>query len=153
MQQRLDWVPGVAFERQKDMQDPTKLGSITRPAPSIQILGLDHVVLKTADPVTLVTFYQRLFDCELERQVGDYLWQLRVGDSLLDVVKGERSGTNMDHFCLRVAQYGESEILAALASHGIEGQVTGEIYGAQGFGPSIYFHDPEGNKVELKRGK
>lgn len=153
MQQVLDWRYPVAFARQNDMQDPTRLDATKRPASSIQILGLDHIVLKTAHPVALVTFYQRLFGCELERQVGDFLWQLRVGDSLLDIVKGERSGTNMDHFCLRVGHYRESEILTALASHGIEGQVTGEIYGAQGFGPSIYFQDPEGNKVELKRGK
>lgn len=117
----------------------------------IQILGLDHVVLRSESPEALVEFYKRLFACELEREVGDFLWQLRIGDSLLDIIRGVRSGANVDHFCLRVAEYDEQTILATLTAHGVEGEVAGEIYGAQGFGPSIYFVDPEGNRVELKR--
>ena len=135
------------------MQDPTKQRVTERSARVIQILGLDHVVLKTENPDALVRFYQTLFGCELERQVGDFLWQLRVGDSMLDVLRGERSGTNLDHFCLRVSDYDESTILAALARHGVVGEVAGHNYGAQGFGPSIYFEDPEGNRVELNRAK
>ena len=118
---------------------------------TISILGLDHVVLRTENPEALVAFYQRLFACEVERTVGDFLWQLRIGDSLLDVIKGERTGANLDHFCLRVANYDEAQILSYLESVGVEASSAGEIYGAQGFGPSIYFVDPEGNRVELKR--
>jgi glyoxylase I family protein len=118
---------------------------------SIEVLGLDHVVLCSATPDVLVAFYRGIFGCEVERVVGDFLWQLRIGDSLLDIIKGDRTGANMDHFCLRVANFDEGEILATLAEHGVEGQSAGEIYGAQGFGPSIYLVDPEGNRVELKR--
>ena len=118
---------------------------------TISVLGLDHVVLRTEDPEALVSFYKRLFACDVERTVGDFLWQLRIGDSLLDVLKGERNGANVDHFCLRVADYDEPQILSFLESEGAEASSAGEIYGAQGFGPSIYFVDPEGNRVELKR--
>jgi hypothetical protein len=59
----------------------------------------------------------------------------------------------MDHFCLRVTPYDEDEILAFLSGLGVKGQVAGNIYGAQGFGPSIYFVDPAGNRVELKQHK
>ena len=103
---------------------------------TISILGLDHVVLRTENPEALVAFYQRLFACEVERTVGDFLWQLRIGDSLLDVIKGERTGANLDHFCLRVANYDEAQILSYLESVGVEASSAGEIYGAQGFGPS-----------------
>ncbi len=118
---------------------------------SIDILGLDHVVLRSPNPTVLVAFYQGLFGCEIEREVGDFLWQLRIGDSLLDIIRGERTGANMDHFCLRVANYDEQSVLSALTAAGVEGQVAGELYGAQGIGASIYFADPEGNRVELKR--
>lgn len=118
---------------------------------SITILGLDHVVLRSDQPEALVEFYQRLFACDVERTVGEFLWQLRIGDSLLDILKGSRSGENVDHFCLRVADYDEDSILEMLSEVGVEAEVADEIYGAQGFGPSIYFVDPEGNRVELKR--
>ena len=117
----------------------------------IDVLGLDHVVLRSAQPEALVDFYQRLFACEIERTVGDFLWQLRIGDSLLDILRGTRSGANVDHFCLRVAQYDEDRLIEFLSAQGVVAEPAGEIYGAQGFGPSIYFVDPEGNRVELKR--
>ena len=117
----------------------------------INVLGLDHVVLRSEQPEALVEFYQRVFACEVERTVGEFLWQLRIGDSLLDILKGARSGENVDHFCLRVADYDEAKILVSLSAVGVEAEAAGEIYGAQGFGPSIYFVDPEGNRVELKR--
>lgn len=119
----------------------------------IQATGLDHVVLRSNQPEALVRFYQDLLGVEVERQVEDFLWQLRVGDSLLDIlrIKQTTSGANMDHFCLRVAHYNEADLLAHLAGFNVEARVAGNIYGAQGFGPSIYFIDPQGNQVELKQ--
>ena len=83
------------------------------------------------------------------------MWQLRVGDSLLDIMRAKAApaGANMDHYCLRVAPYVEAEILASLAAAGVAAEPAGEIYGAQGFGPSVYFVDPDGNRVELKEHK
>lgn len=40
-------------------------------------------------------------------------------------------------------------ILADFSAHGIEAEV-GRRYGADGEGPSVYLHDPEGNMIELK---
>jgi len=129
----------------------------------IYVLGLDHVVLRTHEPEVLVSFYTELLQVPIERVVGEFLWQLRIGDSLLDVMRSQdetRSGAiakepghNMDHFCLRVWPYDEAKILARLKAAGIEGTVSSGIYGAQGFGPSVYFNDPAGNRVELKRAK
>ena len=93
------------------------------------------------------------------------LVQMRAGNSLIDLVDAEgpigvmrgappgAAGGNMDHFCLRVSQFNEGVLLDKLRQQGVEGQVTGRIYGAQGFGPSIYFIDPQGNRVELKQHK
>ncbi len=123
--------------------------------PGINVVGLDHVVLRTTEPEKLVGFYGKLLHADVERTVGDFLWQLRIGDSLLDIMRAEQShpGANMDHYCLRVEPFVEEEILLLLKAAGVEGQPTGEIYGAQGFGPSIYFIDPVGNRVELKQNR
>jgi glyoxylase I family protein len=59
----------------------------------------------------------------------------------------------MDHFCLRGADCDEQTLLEIFSVSGVEGQAAGDLYGAQGVRPSIYFADPEGNRVELKRSK
>jgi glyoxylase I family protein len=119
-----------------------------------EVVGLDHVVLRARHAEQLVDFYCQLFGVPVERTVGDFLWQLRIGHSLLDIISAPDSeGANMDHFCVRITPYDEKAILAALQAMGVEGEVAGRIYGAQGFGPSVYFIDPEGNKVELKAHK
>ena len=41
-------------------------------------------------------------------------------------------------------------IRAHLTRHGLRPSEVREVYGAEGFGPSIYVDDPEGNTVELK---
>ncbi len=115
-----------------------------------QVTGLDHVVLRAPDPQALVEFYQALLACEVERVVGDFLWQLRIGDSLLDIMRGERGGLNMDHFCLRTTAFDAQALLARLGELGAEGELAERPYGAQGYGPSLYFRDPLGNTVELK---
>ena len=119
------------------------------------VTGLDHVVLRSRDPERLAGFYTTFLNVPVERKVEDFLWQLRVGDSLLDIIRAQQAGAgaNMDHFCLRVAPYNEEVLLDRLRQQGVEGQATGRIYGAQGYGPSIYFIDPEGNRVELKQHK
>ena len=128
----------------------------------IQIQGLDHVVLRTTRLAAMIDFYQRL-GCHIEReetQLG--LYQLRAGASLIDIVPVEaplgqeggpapgQDGHNMDHFCLTLENFDGDAVLAYLDGQGIVHQGIQRRYGAQGYGPSIYIQDPEGNRVELK---
>ncbi len=127
-----------------------------RSAQAVTVTGLDHVVLTARDPEALVAFYVDLLDCPVERTVGDFLWQLRIGDSLLDSIRADADGgaaPNVDHFCVRVAGFDLDRITAHLEARGIEAEPAPSIYGAQGFGPSVYFRDPLGNRVELKQGR
>jgi len=129
----------------------------------ITVRGLDHLVLRVRDLDRMLRFYEGALGCTVERRIdGLGLVQLRAGESMIDLVPvdgqlGRQGGAgpgpegrNLDHFCLRVEPFDEAAIRAELARHGIEAGPTEQRYGAQGSGPSIYLHDPEGNMVELK---
>jgi catechol 2,3-dioxygenase-like lactoylglutathione lyase family enzyme len=60
------------------------------------------------------------------------------------------AGHNMDHFCLRVEPFDHSALISHLIKHGVVPSETRTRYGADGYGPSLYINDPEGNVVELK---
>ena len=128
-----------------------------------QITHLDHLVLRVSDLQATMRFYIDVLGCPVEKiQESLGLYQLRAGSALIDLVPidgelGRKGGAapgkearNLDHFCLRVEPYDADAIIAHLKRHGVEtGPVTSR-YGAEGQGPSIYVHDPEGNVVELK---
>lgn len=128
------------------------------PAP-FTIIGLDHVVLRAADPAALEKFYTDVLGCSLELRQGT-LAQLRAGRTLIDIVpaaeEGPAKGTsrtggaNLDHLCLRVEPFDATAIAQHLAAHGINCGDEASRYGAEGRGPSVYLNDPEGNGVELK---
>ncbi|MFN3232312.1 MAG: VOC family protein [Alphaproteobacteria bacterium] len=130
---------------------------------TIRPAGLDHVVLRVSDVDRMIAFYVDVVGCSVDRvQEGLGLWQLRAGRSLIDLVDvtgtlGQLGGAapgdagrNMDHFCLRIDPWDEATIVAHLEAHGVAVSDTGQRYGAEGTGPSIYINDPEGNVVELK---
>ena len=127
------------------------------------VARLDHLVIRTADVAALLDFYVGVLGCTLEREIeGLGLYQLRAGDSLVDLVDTARElglaggappgaqGRNLDHLCLRVDPFEPEAILAHLAAAGLEADPPARRYGAEGYGPSIYTHDPDGNVVELR---
>lgn len=128
----------------------------------IQIREIDHVVIRAADPAALTRFYCDVLGCRVEREQRELgLVQLRAGRSLIDLVTiggpldresgaREADGRNMDHLCLRVEPFDGDALKAHLASCGAQPGDIVERYGAEGFGPSLYLFDPEGNMVELK---
>jgi catechol 2,3-dioxygenase-like lactoylglutathione lyase family enzyme len=138
-------------------------GMTVKAAVPFALQGLDHVVIRARDPARLERFYCEVLGCALERRqekIG--LTQLRAGRSLIDLVDiaGPLGGPggkapviearNMDHFCLRIEPFAPVAIRDHLTRHGIEAGPVESRYGAEGEGPSIYLHDPEGNEVELK---
>ena len=56
----------------------------------------------------------------------------------------------MDHFAIALTRFDEPAIRAHLSEFDVAGEETRRLYGAEGFGPSIYLRDPDGNTVELK---
>jgi glyoxylase I family protein len=135
----------------------------TRSAPNtetgIRLAGLDHVVLRVGDLDRAIEFYEKVLNCRVERRLEQpKLVQLRAGSSLIDLVPAAASpgqaadaaGRNMDHFAVRVGGFDAAALTAHLRRHGVEVGEVRERYGAEGYGPSLYISDPDGNTVELK---
>jgi len=124
---------------------------------------IDHVVLRVKDLDAALHFYRDILGCTLDKvqeKIG--LWQVRAGSSLIDLVPLDGAlgriggagpgveGHNLDHFALQIDRFDEAAIRAHLDARQVKVVDSGQRYGAQGTGPSIYVRDPDGNTVELK---
>lgn len=129
----------------------------------IHIAKLDHVVLRCRDFDAMLAFYRDCLACPLERQEAELgLYQLRAGEALIDLLPidsplgrdggnpPEREGHNVDHICFRIVPFDGEAILDWLDQQGIPHSGIERRNGAEGFGPSIYIEDPDGNRLELK---
>ncbi len=125
----------------------------------LRLGGLDHVVLRVGDLDRAISFYRRVLGCQVERELQQpRLVQLRAGSSLIDLVPAaaspdtaaDQAARNMDHFCVQVRGFDAAALKAHLEKQGVDPGEVHERYGAEGYGPSIYIRDPDGNTVELK---
>lgn len=123
-------------------------------APPMRVAGLDHVVLRVSDMDRAIAFYERVLGLKVERRLPEIgLVQLRAGSAMVDLVPrkdGEAAGRNMDHYALRIESLDEAAVTAHLRRHGVDPGEVRRRYGAEGYGPSLYITDPDGNTVELK---
>jgi glyoxylase I family protein len=132
-------------------------------SPPFSLRKLDHVVLRVVDLEASLNFYLQVIGCTMEKeQAGIGLYQVRAGDSLIDLVPVDQAlgmmggagpaveGRNLDHFAIQIAPFDLNAIRAHLGTFGVEIGEVGQRYGAEGSGPSVYIRDPDGNVVELK---
>ena len=124
---------------------------------SFHITGIDHVVVRTADPARALTFYRDVLGLVVEREQAELgLVQLRAGRSLIDLIPAgtadppDARRPNIDHFALGVSPFEETILRAHLAAVQVAVVESGLRHGADGEGPSLYVRDPDGNKIELK---
>jgi catechol 2,3-dioxygenase-like lactoylglutathione lyase family enzyme len=130
----------------------------------IDVLAIDHVVLRTSKLEQMLDFYRDFLGCPVERELDPDvgLVQLRAGSGLIDLVPvdselgrlgggpPQQDGRNVDHICLAIDSVDKQALLAHLDAANISHRGFAERYGAKGFGASVYINDPEGNVVELK---
>jgi catechol 2,3-dioxygenase-like lactoylglutathione lyase family enzyme len=121
----------------------------------MQIIGIDHVVIRCIDVKRMLSFYCDVLGCSLEKSREDLgLYHLRAGKSLIDLLSIatglDASARNMDHLCLRIDVFDEPALRAHFGAAGIELGEVHNNFGAEGEGPSFYLSDPEGNTIELK---
>ena len=104
----------------------------------MELLGPDHIVLVSPDPERLVSWYSERLGTDVLRLEE---WRrrevpfvsLRVSPTfLIDVMQGERTGTNVDHLALTVSGVDLDE-LATSGRFEVE-MGPADLYGAQGTG-------------------
>src|SRR6516162_4181655 len=117
---------------------------------TVRVVGFDHLVLVVSDVERSLAWYRDELGLQGERvdewRRGEVLFpSLRIDDrTLIDLLAGQRTGTNVDHLCLVV----EPTALAELAVSGrfevVAGPTDG-LFGARGLATSLYVRDPDGN--------
>lgn len=122
--------------------------------------GVDHLVLKVSDMDRTVAFYRSVLGLRVERIYDSIrLRQIRCGANLIDLMElppGETlpdpANRGIEHFCLSI-EADMDELLESLRTMDVP-VVLGplEVYGAHGFGSSVYINDPDGYQIELKVG-
>lgn len=135
---------------------------MTLPAIPYRTKGLDHVVLRAKDIGKMLGFYRDVLGLPVARHNESLgLWHLRAGQSMIDLVdmNGSLGGAggpppgearNVDHLALKIDPFDNDALRAYFRRHGIDVEPAKTRFGADGDGPSVYLHDPEGNGVELK---
>jgi glyoxylase I family protein len=119
----------------------------------LTVTAIDHIVLPVPDVAAVVAWYRDELGLAVERQEafdrGEVPFvSLRISaDTLIDVVPGERSGENVDHVAVVVAE--DVDELAASGRFDVE-IGPADLFGARGQGRGIYIRDPAGNLVELR---
>ncbi|MEU7804370.1 VOC family protein [Micromonospora arborensis] len=121
---------------------------------AVRVTGFDHLVLTVAHVERSLDFYCGKLGLAPVRadewRAGAVPFpSVRISrDSIIDLVRGERQGTNVDHFCLVVAPLDWARVVDS----GVFTVLTGPVgrFGARGSATSIYVEDPDGNSVELR---
>jgi glyoxylase I family protein len=125
--------------------------------PPVEILELDHVVLRVRDQAASQRFYTTILGLRLDHvNEGARLVQLRAGRHLIDLLPlaaGETAAPSarMDHVCLSIRCADLSRLATWLRQRGVT--VEGDVVprrGAFGDGDSLYIQDPDGYRIELK---
>lgn len=134
---------------------------------SITVTELDHIVLNVKDIDASLAFYTGVLGLKAERvqefkegKIG--FPSVRInGDTIIDLfplknasARQAGAGTaagNLNHFCLVVEKEDFSGIVDYLKGHSVA-ILRGPIsrWGARGRATSVYFHDPDGNEVEIR---
>jgi catechol 2,3-dioxygenase-like lactoylglutathione lyase family enzyme len=121
----------------------------------VDVLGLDHLVLRCRDVEATLAWYQQVLGL-----AGERVEQWRSGTvpfpsvrvdatTIIDLIGGlDVAGAgHLDHLCLVVSAADVAAIRAAGELVIVE---EGQRFGAQGVASSIYVRDPDGLLVELR---
>ncbi len=121
----------------------------------MKVTGLDHIVLNCSDVEKSLAYYSEVIGLSGERveewRRGEVPFpSVRIDSrTIIDLFDSERSGENLNHFCLVLAASDWEEMLDTGAVQVDRG--PSRVFGARGIGMSIYTSDPDGNTVELRR--
>jgi catechol 2,3-dioxygenase-like lactoylglutathione lyase family enzyme len=113
----------------------------------LKVSGIDHLVFHVKDLPQAKQFYVDFLGMEVERERS---WQcfLKCGNqgvALFEVEDNEEvhGGSEINHLALRLASGDYERVKATLENAGIE------VFGRPGDPHCIYFHDPDGHRLQL----
>lgn len=120
--------------------------------------GIDHVVLRVTDRDRSLRFYGEVLGLHVERIIEDLnLFQMRCGRNIIDLLVlppdrrlAAEEERGLDHFCLNIR--GDIDAIVGYLKEQNVPITMGpvEVYGATGYGTSVYVLDPDGHTIELK---
>ena len=119
-----------------------------------RVTGFDHIVLCVRDVATTRAFYERVLDMVArEERPGKYSLQfgankISLQDAATSPAIARDTVPGSGNFCL-LSDTPVQEWRTHLAELGIEVIDSGLRDGATGTIDSLYFHDPDGNLVEV----
>ena len=120
----------------------------------MRVTGFDHVVLLVSDVERSLGWYRDVLGLGGERveewKEGRAAFpSVRIDEgTIIDLVRGERDGRNVDHICLVLEPTDMDEVVSSGRFDVVEGPV--QRWGARGEATSVYVRDPDGNVVELR---
>lgn len=124
------------------------------PGARLHVTGLDHIVINSPDVDRSLAFYCDTLGLRPERvdewRRREVLFpSVRVNEStIIDIFPTERTGENLNHFCLTIEPTDFDAIKASGQLEVVDGPAV--RYGAKGDGTSLYIRDPDGNVIELR---
>lgn len=130
----------------------------------MNVIAMDHIVLNVHNMDAMLDFYINVLGLQGERIEAFHEGKVpfpsvRISaDTLIDLFpmaeKRAASGPvekRLNHFCMVIEPTEMPDVVAHLEAHGVtidEGPAT--RWGAHGNATSIYFNDPEGNRIEIR---
>lgn len=124
---------------------------------SVRVIGFDHLVLRVADVERSLAWYTERLGLAGERvdewRRGEVVFpSVRIdATTIIDLLAGPATGTNVDHLCLVCEPDTDLHALAASGDFEVVGDgPTPGLFGAQGLATSLYVRDPDGTVVELR---
>ena len=125
-------------------------------------MELDHVVMEVRDVGRSLEFYTQVLGLTGVR-VADFqagkapFVSVRINrETVIDLFPpllwgNPRRAQNPNHFCLTVDARGAAALRRRMRKAGVDIlRRNPRSFGAQGWGRSIYFHDPDGAVVEVR---
>jgi catechol 2,3-dioxygenase-like lactoylglutathione lyase family enzyme len=120
----------------------------------VRARAFDHLVLRVGSADRALAWYTGALGLTADREDD---WRrgeapfpsVRIDSgTVIDLVEAERTGDNVDHFCLVVEDVDMAELAASGRFDVVEGPAA--RWGARGQGTALYVRDPDGNVVELR---